>query len=517
MSFGAVYCLYDDHEYLDISVFPVSLYLDKVLFLISDVPWNGAVSDNSETINRVKSLCEQNSKFEFRTGHWTNEVDQRNFGLSVMLRAGIDYSFVIDSDEVYAEEDFVRILQYIEANSQIDAFHLEWNTYWKKSYYRIQPRENFKPLVAVRNSHFLFTFIRGGITSVLRTKDSVIKSTGAYNGVLIPPQMGICHHLSYARSDSYMLRKLETNSHHSEFIPNWYETVWQSWSPQLRNLHPVTPAQYGIAVKSNFTRLPNQLKSFIKKEQGRSCSIIILNWNSCELLKKCIELIEQNTEIPHELIIVDNGSTKDNSVEFIKVLPCKNIFNAENVGFPAGVNQALRLVNNTDVCLLNVDAEVQPGWLENLYESAERNPSIGIIGPLGNQIENGYQAEGSTKEDMLVPNVHGFCMLIMREVIDKIGGFDERYNPGGMEDVDYCMRARLAGFGVVISAKSLVRHKAHQVYDLNEITSEVRGKKDQEHWGLYYEKFYGMFLDYSLIYDFFELENVGQHTGLIVR
>ena len=86
-----------------------------------------------------------------------------------------------------------------------------------------------------------------------------------------------------------------------------------------------------------------------------------------------------------------------------------------------------------------------------------------------------------------------------------------------MEDVDYCMRARLAGFGVVISAKSLVRHKAHQVYDLNEITSEVRGKKDQEHWGLYYEKFYGMFLDYSLIYDFFELENVGQHTGLIVR
>ena len=142
MKFGAIYCVYDDHQYLDISLDSVKDNLDSVLFLMSDIPWNGEKSDNSETIEKIKILCEKNKKFELITGHWSNEIDQRNFGLEYSIKNNIDYSFIIDSDEVYKENHFNNILRFIDDHRQYDAFHLEWNTYWTKNYYKIYPREN---------------------------------------------------------------------------------------------------------------------------------------------------------------------------------------------------------------------------------------------------------------------------------------------------------------------------------------------------------------------------------------
>jgi glycosyltransferase involved in cell wall biosynthesis len=519
--FGAIYCLYDDHEYLDISLFPISEGLEKVLFLMSDVPWNGVPCDNSETISKVRQLCKDNPKFEVVQGHWTNEIDQRNFGLSVFFKEGIDYAFIIDSDEVYDPIQFLRIKSFISLNPKYDAFHVEWNTYWKKDYYCINPRENYQPVIAVKVKHFQFIIIRGGITSVIRSGNTVIKSPmSEYNATLIPPAVGICHHLSYSRSDEYMLRKLETNSHHSEFIQDWYEKVWTSWTPDKMNLHPVTPQQYRIATKFDFSQFPQQLKSFIKKEQyqKRSCQIIILNWNSGDLLKKCLENVKSYTTHPYEIIVVDNGST-DGSEEFVKSLRVSKILNKENKGFPVAVNQAIRTYGHQkkDICLLNVDAEVQEGWLDALYETMISDPHCGIVGPLGNELENGYQREGMVDKDVSTTNVHGFCMLISRELFEKIGFLDERFSPGGTEDMDYCMRARLAGYTVSISAKSLVRHKAHQVYDLNGISSDSRHKTDSEHERIYYEKYFGALLDYGVVYNYFQVPQMSIKTGIVIQ
>ena len=515
MKFGAIYCIYDDHEYLDISLFPISDHLDKVLFLISDVPWNGKKSDNSETINKVKELCSKNKHFELIQGHWTNEIDQRNFGLFRFFVEGIDIAFVIDSDEIYPIYHFLNIKQFIIQNPQIDAFHLEWNTYWTKDYYRINPREHYKPLIAVRVSSFKFTYIRGGITSVIRTATTILKTNKEYNGVLIPPQIGICFHLSYARNNEYMKRKLETNSHASEFIKGWYENVWLKWKPDMRNLHPVTPQQYQVAIKEDFAIFPEQLKTFIKKEKlsNRTCSIIILNWDSCSFLKRCVEMIEKNTQRKFEIIIVDNGSVKDDSVEYIKDLKYKKIFNNKNLGFTKGVNQALKIIDKTsDICLLNVDAEVQENWLDELYNTMIKIGNCGIVGPLGNEIENGYQKKGMIEQDCTVPNVHGFCLLILRELFEKIGLLDDLYEIGGSEDLDYCLRAKLAGYVNCISAKSLVIHKAHQVYDSHNID---RAKQDSENHNKYLNKFFGMLQEYAKVYNLFEIEPLAKGTGLI--
>jgi hypothetical protein len=519
MSFGAVYCLYDDAEYLEISLFPLSKHLDKVIFLISDTPWNGNPSDNISTIDAVKKLCRENSHFELHQGHWANEVDQRNFGLEKLFEQNIDICFIIDNDEVYHEYQFLNIMQFIEANPEFDSYHIEWNTYWSKDYYCIAPREHYKPPIAVRVKNFQFVNMRSGITSVLILKGRPIAklNTDKYNATIIPSSLAICFHLSYARNDAFIKRKIETFSHAPEILTNWYNDIWLKWNPEMRNLHPVTPHQYQIAVKEDFSILPDQLKTFIKKEKllERTTSIIIPNWNSCDLLKRCLDLVEKHTS-GYKVIIIDNGS-KDGSVAFLKTIEDKYkvIYNPENVGFAPAINQGILASDpNSDILLLNVDAEVTPRWLHELYATMLRFPNAGMVGPLGNEVASGHQREGYVDDDCVTPNLYGYCLLILREVIEKIGLFDEQYSIGGYEDNDYGIRAKLAGYELYISAKSLVRHKAHQVYKLNGVDSYANDAINREK---YLNKFFGVLLDVGKLVDVYQNPEIAKYMKLRIE
>lgn len=522
MKFGAIYCLYDDHEYLEVSLESIQHQLDKILFLISNVPWNGGIVDNTSTVQKVKHLCEKNENFQLIEGHWTNEIDQRNFGLKCFFEENIDYCFVIDSDEIYHDYDFKNIKQFILHNPSIAAFHLEWNTYWTKQYYVISPREYYKPLIAVKVDSFKFVTVRHGVTSIQRAGKFIFESKQTkYNGILIPKQVAICFHLSYARTDEFIKRKLQTNSHAKEFLPNWYKTVWCNWKPRNINLHPVTPAQYEKAISENFMVFPVALKRFIKEERSRTqpCSIILINWNSTELLFRCLNLIKKNTVKPYELILIDNG-TKNLSSTFeqdIKDLGIsKVILNKENLGFAIAVNQGIQVASpNSDICLMNVDAEPQEKWLDFLYKTLIENPLAGIIGPLGNEIENGYQKENFVNKDTKIFNVHFYCVLISREVINRIGLLDTRFGLGCWEDNDYCIRAKLANYESWISAKSLVRHKAHQVFQINNLDYNKLETKNKE---LLQEKLIEMLYQYGAMIDLVSLSSeIAKKCGLIIK
>jgi len=529
MKFGLICCLYDDHEYLDCVMVPFQR-LDKVLIMVSDRPWNGKPSDTSEVIQHVNRICAVMPNFELVRGNWATEKDQRNAGLAKLYKEGIDYTFIVDGDEIYHEAHVRNITQFALANSAVAAFHIEWNTFWTKRYYAITPRENFKPVVLVKTSSFMFTGLRQGTTNITRADDKIFVSGAEkgkpqpYNYQVIPPQVAICYHLSYARTDEAIKRKIETFSHATEIVDGWYEDVWQKWTPESTNLHPVTPMQYKKAEKYRFIDFPAQLQSFIKYERRSiPCSIIILNWNSCDLLRRCLSQIEFNTSgVKYEVVIVDNGSTKDDSVPYLQALteksfvfPVKVVYNKENLGFAGGVNSGLAVANpDSDVCLLNVDAEVQTGWLEELYHTLIRVPSSGLIGPLGNKVESGYQAEGMVKEDAVVPNLHFYCVLISRPLIDQIGKFDTRFGLGGWEDNDYGTRAKLAGFGHVISAKSLVRHEAHQVYRLN---GEDHTKLDSINERKFLDKYYAVLFEVAQAFDPYGIPDLAKKAGLILE
>ena len=201
-------------------------------------------------------------------------------------------------------------------------------------------------------------------------------------------------------------------------------------------------------------------------------SIIVLGCNQLELSRLCLESVLRHTSGEYELILVDNGST-DETLQFFEGIRHRPgpsrvevIHNDENRGFSAGVNQGLAVAKGEFLVLLNNDTIVTPNWLTGLIEATLTNwPKIGMVGPMTNytappqQVVPAYQdladldAFALKRQDQFagqiveVPRITGFCLLIRRNVLEKIGGkLDERFGLGFFEDDDLCYAARQAGF-----------------------------------------------------------------------
>ncbi|MBK7632425.1 MAG: hypothetical protein IPJ23_17325 [Ignavibacteriales bacterium] len=112
-----------------------------------------------------------------------------------------------------------------------------------------------------------------------------------------------------------------------------------------------------------------------------------------------------------------------------------------------------------------------------MIKVAESENSIGIVGPISNEVsgvqkdkEANYKSinemhiyaksikEKNKDKYFQFPRVAFLCTLIKREVIEKIGGLDERFTPGNFEDDDYCLRTQLAGFKTVVAQDVFIHH-----------------------------------------------------------
>ncbi|MGP8321261.1 MAG: glycosyltransferase, partial [Methanosarcinaceae archaeon] len=259
------------------------------------------------------------------------------------------------------------------------------------------------------------------------------------------------------------------------------------------------------------------------KEAQPLVSIIILSHNQLEYTKKCIESIFRHTKESFELIMVDNGST-DGTVEYLETEVgsrksevesrrsegrIKIIKNKENLGFAAGNNQGIAVAMGDYILLMNNDIVVTPNWLDSMISCAERNPRIGIVGPMSNYVSgpqlvkdvtynitdldglDDFAAEFSRKytgKAKRFLRVVGFCMLIKRAVIDRIGGMDNSYGLGNFEDDDFSLRATLAGFESWMAEDCFIHHFGSRTFIGAQIDYQESLTKNWEifknKWGL---------------------------------
>ncbi len=212
-------------------------------------------------------------------------------------------------------------------------------------------------------------------------------------------------------------------------------------------------------------------------------SIIVLCCNQLDFTRLCLESVLRHTRRPYELVLIDNGSS-DGTPDYLAELrdrpgPARVeiVRNETNVGFPAGCNQALRKARGRYLVFLNNDTIVTPGWLDGLLAPLLAAwPHVGLVGPVTNGAPEpqfvpvdyddpagieGFAARhrkahaGRTLDSR---RITGFCMLARRDVLDKIGGFDEQYGVGFFDDDDLCVRARRAGFRPLIALDVFVHH-----------------------------------------------------------
>jgi len=205
-------------------------------------------------------------------------------------------------------------------------------------------------------------------------------------------------------------------------------------------------------------------------------SIIIPSYNEADMLQACISSIHQFTPQPHEIIVVDNGST-DHTVSVCREHRCRFIRFPVNRGFPIACNAGLRLARGELLVLLNNDVIVANNWLRNMQECLLRDPAHGLVGPYTNYVSGvqkvtevpyatleqymQLQSDMNTPDPSLYVQVErlvGFCMLFRRQLMNEIGMLDERYSPGHYEDDDYCHRVRAAGYKLMIAGDTFVYH-----------------------------------------------------------
>jgi GT2 family glycosyltransferase len=210
-----------------------------------------------------------------------------------------------------------------------------------------------------------------------------------------------------------------------------------------------------------------------------SVTVIIVNWNSGALLKKCLDALELQTLKPHRILVVDNASRDDSlrsaaGRERVEVLP-----QAANLGFAAGNNLALRHCDTAFVALLNPDAFPEPKWLQSLLEAAAAHPAAAAFGSrqltaedpaLLDGIGDRYHASGlvwrdrhgvlQTAGDLVPREIFAPCAaaaLYRRPAVVAAGGFDEDFFCY-VEDVDLGFRLRLAGHGARYVPAAVVHH-----------------------------------------------------------
>jgi len=216
-------------------------------------------------------------------------------------------------------------------------------------------------------------------------------------------------------------------------------------------------------------------------------SIVIVTRNQATYTRLCIESILRHTAAPYEIIVVDNGST-DGTVDYLKSVRTLRVMeNQTNIGFPAAANQGIRACRGQQILLLNNDVIVTPNWLGRLLAALDRDPKAALVGPVTNcasgpqqvpveysdleGLETFAQRHAQRYADQVAyfPRLVGFCLLLRRELIDRIGLLDERFGIGNFEDDDYCRRTQEAGFLAVIAKDCFVHHFGSATFRSSEV------------------------------------------------
>ena len=229
-------------------------------------------------------------------------------------------------------------------------------------------------------------------------------------------------------------------------------------------------------------------------------SIVIVNWNTGELLKKCVtSVFKYLKNVEFEVFVVDNNS-KDKSLKNIKQVKepaLKIIQNKENLGFAKANNQAIRQAKGEYVLLLNPDTEFIDDSCKNILKYLDKNKKVGIAGckllfsnkktqssvrgfpSLSSQVlillklhhfrpnlktlKDYYRVGFDYEKQQEVDQVMGAFFVIRKKLIEEIGCLDEKFYIW-FEEVDYCLRAKKKGWKVVYFPQTQIVHHSGESF-----------------------------------------------------
>ncbi|HMP85566.1 MAG TPA: glycosyltransferase family 2 protein [Candidatus Paceibacterota bacterium] len=209
-------------------------------------------------------------------------------------------------------------------------------------------------------------------------------------------------------------------------------------------------------------------------------SIIIPVYNQLKYTQKCLESIFlHGSKYEFEVIVVDNAST-DGTAEYLEKFEHKIVIikNDKNLGFAKACNQGAKIAKGEYLLFLNNDTVVTENWLNILVTEMDMDHEVGIIGPKLLYPDNTIQHAGIIfYEDKMPYHIYkgaqcdkiytnkkrefqcltGACLMVRREVFERVGGFEEGYI-NGLEDIDLCLKIKNRNLSMLYCPESVIYH-----------------------------------------------------------
>lgn len=238
-------------------------------------------------------------------------------------------------------------------------------------------------------------------------------------------------------------------------------------------------------------------------------SVVVVTYNNLDLTRVCLDSLDRYSDYPNlELIVVDNASA-DDTPGYLRAWAQAGgdrhvILNPDNRGFAAANNQGLATATGDYLVMLNNDTHVTPGWVATLVGHLRRTPSLGMLGPVTNNIGNEARIDirYADMEQMLQAAGHYtarhagqltplhtaafFCVMMPRHVYAKVGDLDEAFGIGMFEDDDYCRRVQKEGWQIACADDVFIHH--HLSASFNKIKQEKRQAMFERNKALYEAK-----------------------------
>jgi GT2 family glycosyltransferase len=216
-------------------------------------------------------------------------------------------------------------------------------------------------------------------------------------------------------------------------------------------------------------------------------SIIIVSWNVQEYLHRCLNSLRAEVApgLRHEIIVVDNNSSDHTTAMLTRDFPKVTLIrNEDNLGFARANNQGIEISRGKFVMLLNPDTEVKKGCISTLISFLQSHDRVGVVGPKLLNLDGTTQAAGvnfpslansllgyfrlkrevtgtyfiHANQPIMVNALVGACLLVRREVIEQVGGFDENYFMY-VEEADWCYRVQNRGWQICYVPEAQVYHR----------------------------------------------------------
>lgn len=217
------------------------------------------------------------------------------------------------------------------------------------------------------------------------------------------------------------------------------------------------------------------------------CSVVILNWNGAEMLRRYLPSVLQYTPADCEVVVADNGSSDESLSVLTQEFPSvRTIILDKNYGFAEGYNKAIAQIDSEFIVLLNSDVEVAPNWLSPMLDYMDTHSEVAALQPkihswlkrdyfehagaaggyldilgypfcrgrLLNYVEQD-KGQYDTIADVLWTS--GACMCIRTHIYKEVGGLDGEFF-AHMEEIDLCWRLNCRGYRLVCLPDSTVYH-----------------------------------------------------------